>query len=84
MQFLGQWSRLNLAQEIAYNVEKTGQLMVVTEDENSAKTTYWYKLGLGHEVWVVEDVVHTTCHLHQERAWRPDQMSRLEHVPPAR
>jgi hypothetical protein len=50
MQFLGQWSHFNLAQEIAHNVEKTGQLMVVTEDENSAKTTYWYKLDRGHEV----------------------------------
>lgn len=50
MQFLGQWSHCNLAQEIAHNVEKTGQLMVVTEDENSAKTTYWYKLDRGHEV----------------------------------
>ncbi len=54
----GQWSRFSGAQQIAYNVEKTGQLMVVTEDENAAKTTYWFRLERGHEVWVVEDVVH--------------------------
>jgi len=58
MQFLGQWSRFSGAQQIAYNVEKTGQLMVVTEDENAAKTTYWFRLERGHEVWAVEDVVH--------------------------
>jgi hypothetical protein len=33
-------------------------LMVVTEDENAAKTTHWFKLATGHEVWVLEDVVH--------------------------
>jgi hypothetical protein len=58
MQFLGQWSRFSGTQQIAYDVQKVGQLMVVTEDENAAKTTYWFKLDRGHEVWVVEDVVH--------------------------
>ena len=47
MQFQGQWSRFSLMQQ-----------MVVTEDENAAKTTYWFKLATGHEVWVLEDVVH--------------------------
>jgi hypothetical protein len=58
MQFLGQWARFSLTQQIGYDVTKAGQLMVVTEDENAAKTTYWFKLDRGHEVWVIEDVVH--------------------------
>ncbi len=47
MQFLGQWSRFSGTQQIAYNVEKAAQLIVVTEDENAAKTTYWFKLDRG-------------------------------------
>ena len=63
MQFLGQWSRLSLTNEIGYDVMKAGQLLVVTEDENAAKTTYWFKLDTGHEVWVQKNVVHipTIC-----------------------
>lgn len=58
LQFLGQWSRFSAAQAISYQVAKAGQLLVVTEDENAAKTTYWFRLNEGHEVWVIEDVVH--------------------------
>jgi hypothetical protein len=54
----GQWSRFSLVQQIGYDVNKGGLLLVVTEDENAAKTTYWFKLATGHEVWVLEDVVH--------------------------
>jgi hypothetical protein len=41
-----------------YDVNKSGLLLVVTDDENAAKTTYWFKLATGHEIWVLEDVVH--------------------------
>jgi hypothetical protein len=59
LQFLGQWSRFSGAAQIVYQVAaKAGQLLVVTEDENSAKTTYWFNLLSGHEVWVIEDEVH--------------------------
>jgi hypothetical protein len=58
MQFQGQWSRFSLVQQIGYDVNRGGLLLVVTEDENAAKTTYWFKLAAGHEVWVLEDVVH--------------------------
>jgi len=59
LQFLQQWSRFNGAEGITYSVtSKSGELLVVTEDENSAKTTYWFLLEQGHEVWVIDDVVH--------------------------
>ncbi len=58
LQFLGQWSRFSGTDAVAYNAAKPGQLLVVTEDESAAKTTYWFRLAAGHEVWVVEDVVH--------------------------
>jgi len=58
MQFLGQWSRYALTLGVGYQAAKAGQLLVVTEDENAAKTTYWFQLKQGHEVWVIEDVVH--------------------------
>ncbi len=59
LQVLGQWMRLNGAAQIIYQVNaKLGQLLVVTEDENSAKTTYWFSLQAGHEVWVTGDEVH--------------------------
>src|SRR5580693_8653016 len=42
LQFLQQWSRFNGAEGITYTVTgKAGELLVVTEDENAAKTTYW-------------------------------------------
>jgi hypothetical protein len=59
LQFLEQWSRLSGAEGITYTVSgKTGELLVVTEDENAAKTTYWFILHEGHEVWVIDGVVH--------------------------
>ena len=58
MQFLGQWSRFALTLGIGYQVTRAGQLLVVTEDENAAKTTYWFRLSDGHEVWVTDEVVH--------------------------
>jgi hypothetical protein len=59
LQFLQQWSRFNGAEGITYSVTgKAGELLVVTEDENAAKTTYWFTLQEGHEVWVVGDVAH--------------------------
>lgn len=58
LQFLGQWSRFSGPDMVAYQTAKPGQMVVVTEDENAAKTTYWFNLAAGHEVWVDEDVVH--------------------------
>lgn len=59
LQFLQQWSRFNGAEGITYTVaSKAGELLVVTEDENAAKTTYWFILNEGHEVWVIDDVAH--------------------------
>jgi hypothetical protein len=59
LQFLEQWSRFNGAEGITYTVaSKAGELLVVTEDQNSAKTTYEFILQEGHEVWVIDDVAH--------------------------
>jgi hypothetical protein len=59
LQFQEKWSRFNGAEGITYSVvDKSGVLLVVTEDENSAKTTYEFILQEGHEVWVIGDVVH--------------------------
>jgi hypothetical protein len=58
LQFLGQWTRWSGTQFIGYTSGKSAQLMVVTEDESAAKTTYWFKLNPEHDVWVEEDVVH--------------------------
>jgi hypothetical protein len=59
LQFLQQWSRFNGAEGITYSVvSDIGELLVVTEDQNSAKTTYEFVLQQGHEVWVIGDVAH--------------------------
>jgi hypothetical protein len=41
-------------QQIGYDINRGGLLLVVTEDENAAKTTYWFKLATGHEVWLMD------------------------------
>ena len=59
LQFVQQWTRTNGAEGITYTVAaKSGGLLVVTEDQNSAKMTYEFVLQEGHEVWVIDDVVH--------------------------
>jgi hypothetical protein len=58
LQFLGQWTRWSGIQFIGYTSGKAAQLLVVTEDESAAKTTFWFKLDPAHDVWVEEDVVH--------------------------
>lgn len=58
VQFQGQWSRFSLVQTLGYDVVKGGQLLVVTEDENAAKTTFWFTLQSGHEVWITDDIIH--------------------------
>jgi hypothetical protein len=59
LQFLQQWSRFSGAEGITYTVTgKASELLVVTEDENAVKTTYWFILNEGHEVWVIDDVAH--------------------------
>jgi hypothetical protein len=59
LQFLGQWTRWSSSSDfIGYTSGKAAQLLVVTEDTSAAKTTYWFKLAPGHDVWVDDDVVH--------------------------
>jgi len=59
LHFLGQWTRWSGASDtIGYTSGRSAQLLVVTEDESAAKTTYWFRLAAGHDVWVDDDVVH--------------------------
>jgi hypothetical protein len=59
LRFLEQWSRFKGAEGITYTLAaKAGELLVVTEDEHAAKTTYWFILNEGREVWVLDDVAH--------------------------
>ena len=58
LQFLGVWTRWSGTQMIGYTSGRGAQLMVVTEDQDATKTTYWFKLNPEHDVWVEENVVH--------------------------
>jgi len=63
MQFRGSWTRSSGANQIIYTSNAVTELIVVTEDANAVKTTYFFKLERADEVWVERNVVHipTLC-----------------------
>lgn len=56
--FEGKWQRSSGTQAIIYLAEGAERLFVVTEGETGVKTTYSFVVNQGHEVWVLDDVVH--------------------------
>jgi len=58
LQFQKKWTRFSGTQMIAYTAAEPGQLVAVAEGETGVKTTYFFNLEAGHEVWVIENVVH--------------------------
>lgn len=59
LQFLGQdWTRFTGPIEIMYTPNTDQEVVVVTEGETGAHTTFWFRVKAGEDVWVVDDVVH--------------------------
>jgi hypothetical protein len=60
VQCLGDWARWSGTQMIGYTPHKDGQVVVVTQDNQGAKTTYWFKVRSGKDVWVQEylSIIH--------------------------
>ena len=59
LQFLGQdWTRYSGVSEIMYSPNTDEELVVVTESETGAYTTFWFRVKAGNDVWVIDNVVH--------------------------
>ncbi|HUK53340.1 MAG TPA: hypothetical protein VL099_08635 [Candidatus Binatia bacterium] len=59
LQFQDDWTRWSGVNQIGYTANaKSNQLLVVVEDTNAAKTTYFFNVGQGEDVWVERNVVH--------------------------
>ena len=59
LQFLGQdWTRFSGPSEIIYTPNTDQELVVVTESETGAYTTFWFRVKAGNDVWVIHNVVH--------------------------
>ena len=59
LQFLGQdWTRYSGTIELMYSPNTDQEVVVVTEGETGAHTTFWFRVKAGEEVWVIDDVVH--------------------------
>ena len=59
LQFPGQdWTRYSGVSEIMYSPNTDQDLVVVTESETGAYTTFWFRVKAGNDVWVINDVVH--------------------------
>jgi hypothetical protein len=59
LQFLGQdWTRFSGVSEIIYTPNTDEELVVVTESETGAYTTFWFRVKAGNDVWVIKNVVH--------------------------
>jgi len=59
LQFQGSWTRWSGVSQIGYTGNgAANKLLVVAEDENAAKTTYWFVVKKGDDVWVERNVVH--------------------------
>jgi hypothetical protein len=52
IEFDGDWARAPWGNWVSYQANADGEVVVVAEGETGTKTTYWYKIPLGEEVWV--------------------------------
>jgi hypothetical protein len=59
VQFLGDWTRWSGTQMIGYTSNREAiNLMVVVEDAQAVKTTYWFRVGRQLDVWIDRNVIH--------------------------
>lgn len=52
IEFQGDWSRAPWMIFAWYKADAAGEVIAVAEGATGAKTTYWYKIPQGDEVWV--------------------------------